>query len=582
MKQLLATAYGRTSQDDGKKVSIDVQKLDFEKECKKQGWINGGFFYDKDISGRSYPALNSEVEKYDVVTIEYLKNEPAKKRCRPGLAEALSVEGTSILFVRDTSRFYRPLSGSFLESYLRGVLEKKGISLWSGEAGLIDWSKFETEITQAISNISADRILKKQKKQSLDSILKKRDAGQLYVSPRCLGFRSDGSKRIKSIPEELKTVKRIFADYLSGKTIRQITLDLNTTKTPSYNGTVWSHCTLSNILRRPWYAGYSYDSKKNLIVSEPFQPYSVITKTEFLQTLDRLDKNPSLGIRRESKYFRPLSGLLICGKCGSKLRPVIIQGHQGNQFYYRCTHSPHVTYNKSLYCKEPLLRETYGIPATITQPHGYKSEDGVGMGILEFIAPFIVPSYIRNLKSKDTTPELLTRKAEIAQNIEALKAKDFKRYKDYEDGIITKDIYRKLSAEFKAEMQREETDLQAIVTEINQQVSKTQIQAKDLDDLAGISAKDYQTLIRNIIDKITVYSHKISITFKDDKVADIPRIQFGNQMQLPKPDVILPVDILDSENPESSDTQTTIAYHCKQDITTVAYECPDFKILLIP
>lgn len=205
-KTVKAVGYGRTSSEDqsGNKVSVDVQRKEFEAACKANGWTSAGFFEDRDFSGRTYPLCGKAVYDLDTVTKQYLSHKNSTKVFRKGLSQALE-SGADILWCRDITRFARPIPSSYLKSYLISELQKRNLTLWTGDTGKVDFNKLETRIVQGLNDEIKNDALATQLAQSIKSRNDKRNNGRGYVKADCLGFRSVGMGNRYLLHQESET-----------------------------------------------------------------------------------------------------------------------------------------------------------------------------------------------------------------------------------------------------------------------------------------------------------------------------------------------------------------------------------------
>jgi site-specific DNA recombinase len=176
-----------------------------------------------------------------------------------------------------------------------------------------------------------------------------------YVHGGCvfgyLNHRVNGHVERRIDPDAAKVVKRIFREYVSGRTLKRIVTDLNHDKVPTPSlaggwkeaagaqldrtvprGLVWSKGTVRAVLRRGLYRGIARSQWKKAGESfehtmpalriiddatwkEANRMLAQATKAYLRRTSGQLLGKPSAGV--ESPYL--LVGLLRCGLCGSVL-----------------------------------------------------------------------------------------------------------------------------------------------------------------------------------------------------------------------------------------------------------------------
>ena len=61
---------------------------------------------------------------------------------------------------------------------------------------------------------------------------------------------------LKILPKEAEIIRSIYSQYLSGKSMNEIVIMLNSSKIPTKRGGFWAKKTISTILKNPVYCGY--------------------------------------------------------------------------------------------------------------------------------------------------------------------------------------------------------------------------------------------------------------------------------------------------------------------------------------
>ncbi|MFG2293422.1 recombinase family protein [Streptomyces sp. NPDC048603] len=154
-------------------------------------------------------------------------------------------------------------------------------------------------------------------------------------------------------PGYARIMDRIATGLADGKTLNKIAMELNEAKELTWSdyrltlrglepkGAYWQQTTLANAVRRPTFAGiYTYkgeaveDDQGNpvLIAEDPFVSFG-----EWSELIARLEPKQREGAEvRTSKY--PLTGIALCGRCGSSLGSTSVsQKHGRYHAYYRCS-----------------------------------------------------------------------------------------------------------------------------------------------------------------------------------------------------------------------------------------------------
>jgi hypothetical protein len=157
---------------------------------------------------------------------------------------------------------------------------------------------------------------------------------------RFLGYDKDEYGDLVINQEEAEIVKRIYFEYLNGNGMHRIAKLLNEEEIPTVTGVRWNISSIRDILKNEKYKGdailqktftVSYLTKKkkknngeldSYYISENHSP--IVSKEDWDQVQIEVKKraeskgNFSDADKYKSKY--PLSGMLICGKCGATLR----------------------------------------------------------------------------------------------------------------------------------------------------------------------------------------------------------------------------------------------------------------------
>jgi DNA invertase Pin-like site-specific DNA recombinase len=153
---------------------------------------------------------------------------------------------------------------------------------------------------------------------------------------RMLGYRLFEGK-LYIIPEEAETVKRIFADYLSGMGLEAMMKKLNADGIRTVFGKAWGVSTLRSLLRNEKYAGdmllqktYRLDhiSKKRMQNRGERTMYNVVNSHEAIIPKDMFAAVQDEIRHRAAKYQKvpqpktltPFTGLIRCGHCKAHYR----------------------------------------------------------------------------------------------------------------------------------------------------------------------------------------------------------------------------------------------------------------------
>ena len=150
-----------------------------------------------------------------------------------------------------------------------------------------------------------------------------------------LGYRyKDGEYVI--VPEEAEIVKRIYADFLSGKGIEAIMKSLNESGVLTQQGFNWHRSAVMRILRNYTYTGNlllqtkyreNHLTKKTLVNHGELPQYHATDSHEAIIDMETFEEVQAEIARRAKKYTKPhkrkeypFSGIMTCAVCGKHYR----------------------------------------------------------------------------------------------------------------------------------------------------------------------------------------------------------------------------------------------------------------------
>ena len=320
---------------------------------------------------------------------------------RPGLQALESAAGNKELdaiVVDDLSRLSRS-NHQMLTMVLKfNYLEIKIISVSDGIITDDENSKLDIHLRGLINELYLDDLKKKTMRGLEGQKLRGFSAGENVY---CYLTKPSGELRVNkkgqhkydgmvhSInPEEAEIVKKIFKNFINGKSISKIVEDLNKNKIPTKRGYFggWNTSTVSRILKNEKYIGlWIWRKWKNVRdpitgkrkkVPRPKEDHLRIFKDDLIiidiETWEKTQKklcdiNGAFPIRKKSKntdvtqrsyvHANPphiFAGLLKCSKCGGAI--VLISG-KGNG-YYGCFNAKRKTCNNNLLVPRKRIEET--------------------------------------------------------------------------------------------------------------------------------------------------------------------------------------------------------------------------------
>ena len=90
---------------------------------------------------------------------------------------------------------------------------------------------------------------------------------------------------------------------------------------------------IKNILERPLYCGYMYNTKGDLVISKQTENQKIVDFNTWKMAKEILDSRKTNNIKVK-QYPIHYTGLCRCGKCNSKLSVCI--NNKGKYFSFRC------------------------------------------------------------------------------------------------------------------------------------------------------------------------------------------------------------------------------------------------------
>lgn len=197
---------------------------------------------------------------------------------------------------------------------------------------------------------------------------RKFEQGELAVNTtRFLGYDKNKHGQLVINPDQAKVVERIFADYVSGKGSFVIAKELNGEGVSTVAGGKWYSSTVLNILKNEKYKGdaklqktYSKDhlSKKKCVNHGEVESFyiennhpSIVSQEIWneaqLLIRQRAEAKGNMKARQTAYQNRyPLTGMMLCGKCGAPLRRRIWNSKYAcRKIVWQC--STYVKYGKS-------------------------------------------------------------------------------------------------------------------------------------------------------------------------------------------------------------------------------------------
>lgn len=294
--------YARISRDDdGSALGVGRQVQDCEREAERRGWPIARKFIDNDVSASSgrvrpeYQVMLSEIEAGDIDAV----------------------------IVWDVDRLTR--TPAELETFI-DLTDRHAVALAS-IGGDVDLATPQGRLTARIKGNVARHEVEQQSRRLKRKFQANAASGQPHgVVP--YGYRrekitDDNGRPIGNrdvpIPEEAAIIREWYQRVLSGETLRSIAKDANARGILTRQGGPWPGVSIGRLLRRPAYAGHRVH-RGEIIGPGNWEP--IIDQDTFdrvTAVLTDPNRRPTRG--PEPRYLG--SGIYLCGRCGTGLRPIV-------------------------------------------------------------------------------------------------------------------------------------------------------------------------------------------------------------------------------------------------------------------
>ena len=314
--------------------SIILQEEVCRKYAKSHGMKVLAVFADANTPGRLYPTGAEELMEQDDALKAWLRTHSTDKRYRPGLGEVLAMASSAqVLLVMDTTRLYRPVQNSYLQSYVNRKLINAGIELVSIKEGRIDFSNFSDSLVSSIQQQVNDNQIALGREKSKMAMAKIQDSGYYSTMPRMYGIRYVGGKdrSIELIPEQVEVIRFVYDRILKRTQYTDLLRELNDKYRDRINGKCFYDSSWRHIISNPFYCGYMYDTHGALIPARQMEGKAFITYEDWKRA-NEIVNTPRSVPRQRKNMLHPFSGLMYCGHCGSRMSVT----EDGGKICYSC------------------------------------------------------------------------------------------------------------------------------------------------------------------------------------------------------------------------------------------------------
>lgn len=499
----------QSSTKEDRSVSCEEQISNCKQFAEQNKFQIKEVFQDINCSGRLYPPQFSSLAESDLVYKQFLAETKKEGQWRVGLGKLFDkLKDGDTIIVDELTRFYRPLTNSFLESALTQFLFSKHIKLFTVKNGEVNLNSFNDNLINALQNRINDNQLKNQRMKSKASIARLYNSGELKQGlGQMIGYKSTGKKKEVEVDDDgAEIVKYIFKSYIEGKSLLQIVRDLNSKF--KMNTCVKS---IKNILNRPLYCGYMYNKQGELIKAKQVEGKEIIDYNTWLTAKQILDSRKTNNTKVKI-YPLHYTSMVKCSKCGAKMAICINQ--QGKYFSYRCM--------------SHTIRAKENCKVSITANTVYKQ----GLSLDDALEPILILGLLKKLSNttSNTVKEQLEEKRVVLSNLITAEQKMTELFLK---GLLDTSVYEanlKTQGDRKKQVQQEIIQLEQDLTEDD--TEKTRMMVNKIV-ARTLSFEEYHSLIPHTIKQIQVFDDKITVqTYFGD--ISLPRKKFRGILELPE------------------------------------------------
>ena len=524
----ITALYERLSRDDdnaGDSNSIVNQKKYLESYAQQRGYTNCRHYTDDGWSGGNF-------------------ERPAWKQ----LIADIEAGRVAHVIVKDMSRAGRDYlqTGFYTEVFFR----QHGVH-FVAIANSVDSDDQNSNEFAPFLNIMNEWYPRDTSKKVRISLHQRGTSGKHLGKPP-YGYRCDTNDKDKWILDEeaALVVKRIFDLCIDGKGPEQISRILErdqvlTTKAlyASRKGKPlpknpygWKDQSIVGILERQEYTGctcnfktYSKSYKlKKRIPNNPEDMFIVPDTQEAIVSQAQWDRVQELrkNKRRPAKAERQglFSGLLYCADCGGKLHFATCKSFEGKQDHYVCSKYKSGRGDCSAhYIREDVLREL--VLERIQAVNEYIRDDVEG-----FQEEWL---HYRRADQERDIREDQKRVEQARKRLANLDVVMSRLYEDYALGEISKEKYKKMTADYEAEQERLKLEIETT----EEWVEQRQAMGDDLDAFIALTKKYVdvteltQTIVNEYIKKIIIHAPDKSDGKRRQKVEII--FNFVDEVEIP-------------------------------------------------
>lgn len=405
--------------------------------------------------------------------------------------------------------------------------------------GVLDVGTFNDSLITALQNRINHEHIATCRRKSMAAFRKLRDSGYNCNGGKAFGLIYKGKFELEVDQEKAKVIRFIYREIANYRPYNEIIRYVNER---------WPHCfkkccyesNLYHIAANPIYAGYMYNSQKELIKNVQMNGKEIISFDEWKNVQDLMAKkrrNPP-----KAKYrWLPFSGLLYDGYTDSKL---VVSKNRTQIIYF-----PNITNLKANV-------KTGGVVLFQADKKDYS-------GIYEAINPILLLVFRHKVEEYFKQEQNAKQIEQYKIEIENMAAKEQPLFDMFSRGIITEDQLERMLVNHK----KRKTELQKLIAEGSsfKPINRDKMMYDQWTSFCTLINRElpnevYEKYLKEVIKKIVVFEDRVII---HTVYGEIPLERYirGNKKHFPKYDI----DIDEVESPQFSkfdfrDTKITIKY----------------------
>ena len=501
-RQLQVSAYCRVStEQDEQLMSYEAQEAYYtDMIMRNPEWKFAGVFGDPGISGASAEKRPQFMRMF--------------RKCKAGKID--------LIITKSISRFARNTLDSI--GYVR-QLKAMGVGVYFEKENINTLDGTSEVILTILSSLAQEELNSLSGNVKMGKRMAMKEGRVSFQYERMYGYRRGGDGDPEIIPDQAEVVRRIFQSYLAGHSIGEIQKALETDgiASPS-NKDEWTTSTIRNILANERYCGdvllqktYITDPitkkvRKNngelpkVYIKNNHDPIVTRAEYEAAQTErakrgSRRKTSPKPGRTEQGKYsaVHALTGMLVCGECGTAYRRVVWSKNGVKKPVWRCM--SRLEYGTK-YCRHSPTLDEESLQSAIMQ--AISDTRQARNNLLPYLTDTLTQTLTRDYVKRNDTEQIEKRMKEIQTAVMALISSgdtDEGRFKALNDEM--KSLQEALNR--LQESRGSEKELQYSISRMNRALEQEQAMTSD----------DYDdNLVRNLIDTIKVVSgSRLRITF---------------------------------------------------------------------